>query len=156
MRFTMRGQAGHEDPDINLIPMIDLFLVIIIFLMQTTTYDRFSEMQITLPQGGQAAETAASNKNREIFVGVQSTGAYKVDGERLNAGTSVDRLTEVLRVAAQHRVQLNQPLIVVINADALATHQSVVSVMEAANKAGIANITFATQAPTKESRADKN
>lgn len=156
MRFSMRERASHEDPDINLIPMIDLFLVIIIFLMQTTTYDRFSELQITLPQGGQAAETAPATKNREIYVGVASTGAYKIDGERLNAGAPIDRLTELLHSAAQRRSTLNQPLIVVINADAQATHQSVVNIMEAAHKAEISNITFSTQsvAPSKDARSE--
>jgi biopolymer transport protein ExbD len=153
MRFSMRGHSHTEDPEINLIPMIDLFLVIIIFLMQTTTYDRFSELQITLPQGGQAVEEPGKTKSREIFVGIQSTGLYKLDGEKIPAGATVERLLSVFQMAVQKRKpQLPQDLIVVINADAQTTHQSVVNVMEAANQAGIANITFATQATASSSK----
>ncbi|MES2206229.1 MAG: biopolymer transporter ExbD [Pseudomonadota bacterium] len=152
MRFSMRGRTGHDEPEINLIPMIDLFLVIIIFLMQTTTYDRFSELQITLPMGGQQAKEVSQTKGREVYIGIQSTGAYKVDGIHLAAGTSVDSLADVLQKAKEQRTKIVEPLIIVINADAQATHQSVVNVMEAANKAGIANITFATQADTPSSK----
>jgi biopolymer transport protein ExbD len=146
MQFSMRGRSQADEPDINLIPMIDLFLVIIIFLMQTTTYDRFSELQITLPRGGEVVESAPKDKPKEIFVGVQSTGLYKFDEEKIPAGATVDRL----RLAFQNVIQKRkapsvQELIVVINADARATHQSVVNVMEAANQVGIGNITFATQ-----------
>ena len=47
MKF--RNSAHRDDPEINLIPLIDVLLVIIIFLMLTTTYSRFAELQINLP-----------------------------------------------------------------------------------------------------------
>lgn len=155
MRFSLQAHRRTEEPDINLIPMIDLFLVIIIFLMQTTTYDRFSELQITLPQGGQIVDGATSAKSREIYVGVQSTGVYKVDGDRLEAGASVEHLVQSLKEAMARRRGLADAPLVVISADAQATHQSVISVMEAANKAGISNVTFATQQPTPSATTGK-
>ncbi len=155
MRFSMRGRIGHEEPEINLIPMIDLFLVIIIFLMQTTTYDRFSELQITLPQGGQVVDSNAINKSREIHIDIQATGAYVVDGERLVANSPVKQLLESLQSAVQRRSKVDKSqLIVVISADAQTTHQSVVSVMQASNEAGISNITFPTLLPSKEGHAE--
>jgi len=136
----MNFQRGkrREDPEINLIPMIDVLLVILIFLMVTTTYTRFAEMQINLPQ---AEAEKSLEKPATINVGVDATGHYMINSNALPSG-GVEALSLALRRAAGDKPDP----IIVINADANATHQSVINVMEAARQAGYSHITFATQA----------
>lgn len=131
-----RGQK-RDDPEINLIPMIDVLLVILIFLMVTTTYARFSELKINLPTSG--AEQAL-DKPRQVEVAVDAAGDYQINDTPL-ARASIDELAEGLKRAAGSQ---GEPVLV-INADAKATHQSVINVMEAARRAGMSRITFATQ-----------
>ena len=133
LRFT----RSRDDPEINFIPLIDVLLVILIFLMVTTTYQRISELQITLPE---ANADAAKQRPREINVGIDAQGRYVVD-KAVFTFTTAQALADTLRKAAG---DAKEPVIV-INADAQATHQSVVRVMEAARIAGLLHITFATQ-----------
>ena len=133
-----RGR-GHDEPEINLIPLIDVLLVIIIFLMLTTTYARFSGLEINLPTAD--AEQKAERPN-EIDIAVTATGQVLVNKTPLVAA-DVRSISDALRRAAGDRPD---PLIV-INADAKATHQSVVDVMQAAQAAGYPHISFATQSP---------
>ena len=137
----MNFQRGkkRDDPEINLIPLIDVLLVILIFLMVTTTYARFSELKINLPTSG-AEQTPT--KPRQIEVTVDETGNYQIDATTL-AQASVDVLAQTLKRAAGSDTEA----VVVINADAKATHQSVINVMEAARQVGMSRITFATQNP---------
>ncbi|HNQ05115.1 MAG TPA: biopolymer transporter ExbD [Thiobacillaceae bacterium] len=130
--------ARREDPEINLIPLIDVLLVILIFLMITTTYARFSELQINLPEarGDSAKETPA-----QITVSVSEQGQYEVN-EVVLAGVGVEGIVQALRAAAGGQ----KDPVVVISADARATHQSVVRVMDAARRAGFPRVTFVTQA----------
>ena len=137
MKFQ-RGRA-YDEPEINLIPLIDVLLVIIIFLMLTTTYARFSGLEINLPTAD--AEQKAERPN-EIDIAVTATGQVLVNKTPL-AAAEVRSISDALRRAAGDRPD---PLIV-INADAKATHQSVVDVMQAAQTAGYPHISFATQAP---------
>ena len=137
MKFQ-RGRA-YDEPEINLIPLIDVLLVIIIFLMLTTTYARFSGLEINLPTAD--AETKAERPN-EIDIAVTATGQILVNKTPL-AAADIRSISEALRRAAGDRTD---PLIV-INADAKATHQSVVDVMQAAQTAGYPHISFATQSP---------
>jgi biopolymer transport protein ExbD len=133
-------QRGKEkEPlEINLVPMIDVMLVILIFLMITTTYSKYTELQINLP-------TADSNKqlerSNEVTVVVSAQGQYVVNHAAV-AARSVDQLADELRRAA---APLKEP-VVVISADAAATHQAVIRVMEASRLAGLSQITFTTQA----------
>ncbi len=131
-----RGR-GREEPEINLIPMIDVLLVIIIFLMLTTTYSKFSGLEINLPTAETAEQKAKPN---EIDVAVTAGGQILVNKVPLS-GSDVDAISAALQKAAGGR---NDPVIV-INADAKATHQSVVDVMQAAQAAGYPHISFATQ-----------
>ena len=131
-----RGR-GREMPEINLIPLIDVLLVILIFLMVTTTYARYSELKINLPT---AATQPSQQKPDQIRVGVSQNGRYEIDGAPL-VGATVAALNAGLTQAAKGK---NDP-IVVIDADALATQQSVVNVMVAAQQAGLDHISFATQ-----------
>jgi len=126
-----------EDPEINLIPFIDVLLVVLIFLMLSTTYSKFTELQVNLP-------TAEADKPRErpaeIVVAVAGDGRYAVNGRAVD-GRSVEILTAALGAAAQ---TLKDPVIIV-SADATAAHQSVINVLDAARRAGLARLTFAAQ-----------
>ena len=131
-----RGRR-HEDLEVNLVPLIDVLLVIIIFLVVSATFSRISELQINLPT---ADANAPQDKPVVITVGVDTGGRYVVNDTDV-VERSVEAISQALRQAAG---TAKEPTIV-INADANATHQSVVNVMEAARQAGYTHITFATQ-----------
>lgn len=135
----MNFRRGRRDdaPEINLIPFIDILLVVVIFLAVSTTYARFSELQVELPTAGAPTGT---NEPAKIEVGVSEDGRYQLDGRTLGAADTA-ALETALKAAA---ARLRDP-VVVVNADARASHQSVVNVMEAARRAGLARLTFATQ-----------
>ena len=133
-----RGRSS-EEPEINLIPMIDVLLVIIIFLMLTTTYAKFSGLEINLPTADASKQNEQPN---EIDVSVTAGGQVLVNKSPL-AVADVASISEALRRAAGAQ---KEPVIV-INADAKATHQSVVDIMQAAQSAGYPHISFATQTP---------
>ncbi len=135
--MNFRKSREGDDPEINLIPLIDLFLVIIIFLMVTTTYSKFAELQINLPTAD--AEKQLEKPN-EIGIAVTAQGKYVIDKRPIDF-VNVEGLARELKAAAAGR----KDPVVVINADAQATHQAVVHVMEAARLAQLAQISFATQ-----------
>src|SRR5262245_60158441 len=139
--MNLRGPRDGDEPEINFMPLIDVLLVILIFLMVTTTYQRVSELQITLPE---ADADATKQRPKEINVGVDAQGRYVID-KNVFTFTTVGAFADMLRRAAG---DAKEP-VVIINADANATHQSVIHVMEAARQAGLIHITFATQTPAK-------
>jgi biopolymer transport protein ExbD len=139
--MNLRGTRDRDDPEINFIPLIDVLLVILIFLMVTTTYQRVAELQITLPE---ADANAVKQRPKEINVGIDAQGRYVIDKNVFTFST-VTALGEMLRRAGG---DAKDP-VVIINADANATHQSVIHVMEAARQVGLVHITFATQTPAK-------
>ena len=143
--MNLRRTAHRDEPEINFIPLIDVLLVILIFLMITTTYQRVAELSITLPE---ADAEQAKQRPREINVGIDAQGRYVIDRAVFNF-TTVGALADMLRKSA---ADAKDP-VVIINADANATHQSVIHVMEAARAAGLTHITFATQTPTGGSAA---
>jgi biopolymer transport protein ExbD len=127
----------REEPEINLIPFIDVLLVVVIFLMLSTTYSKFSELQIKLPT---ADAQAQRDYPKEVVVAVSSDGRYVVNGTAVT-GRSVEEVAFALGEAAK----AGKETVVVIHADANAVHQSVITVMEAASRSGLSQITFATQ-----------
>ncbi len=131
-----RGQR-EEELEINFIPLIDVLLVIIIFLIVSATFSRTSELQINLPT---ADANAPQEKPITITVEVDAGGRYTVNGVEANGAVVSDLSSALTRAGGQGR----EPTIV-INADAKATHQSVVNIMEAARMANYTHITFATQ-----------
>ena len=139
--MNLRAGRAREEPEINFIPMIDVLLVILIFLMVTTTYQRIAELQITLPE---AAADPMQQRPKEINVGVDAQGRYVLD-KNVFQFTTVGALADALKRSAG---DAKDP-VVIINADANATHQSVIHVLEAARQAGLVHITFATQTPAK-------
>lgn len=135
----MNFQRGrrNEELEVNLVPLIDVLLVIIIFLVVSATFSRVSELQINLPT---AEANAQQDKPLVVTVDVDAAGRYMVNGADV-AEQTVESISLALRKAAGDG---KEPTIV-INADAKSTHQSVVDVMEASRQAGYTHITFATQ-----------
>jgi biopolymer transport protein ExbD len=130
-------KARPEEPEINLIPFIDVLLVVLIFLMLSTTYAKFTELQVTLPT---ADADPSRDRPREITVSVSADGRYSVNGDAVD-GRSVELLTMALSRAAEGRNDMP----IIVSADATSAHQSVINVMDAARRAGLARITFAAQ-----------
>jgi biopolymer transport protein ExbD len=137
--MNFRRGRGRDEPEINLIPLIDVLLVIIIFLMMTTTYAKYSGLEINLPTADASKQDEQSN---EINVAVTANGQISINTSSLTTNT-VAAIAEAMQRAAG---AAKEPVIV-INADAKATHQSVVDVMQAAQTAGYPRISFATQSP---------
>lgn len=126
-----------EDPEINLIPFIDVLLVILIFLMVTTTYSKYAELQINLPSA--SADKQAERPN-EINVTISAAGELTIDRKPVEFA-SVARFTELLKQAG---AGLKDP-VVIINGDAKSNLQVSINVMEAARLAGYTNVSFAVQ-----------
>ena len=133
--MNFRKRTPSAEPEINLIPFIDVLLVVLIFLMLTTTWSRLTEINLTLPL---ADAQKQKDRPQQIVLTVSAQGQYAVNKSPID-GTSVGALAAVLRTLATQEVSL------VISADAQATHQSVVNAMEAARRTGLSKITFATQ-----------
>lgn len=144
MNFRRRGR---EEPEINLIPFIDILLVVVIFLMLTTTYSKFTQLELTLPL---ADTEQLRDRPKEVVVSVGSDGRYAVNKTTLD-GRTVDQITSALSQAAT----AGADSMVIISADALAPHQAVVTVMEAARRAGLSQITFATQSAASAGAAQR-
>lgn len=141
MNFRARPVS---EPEINLIPFIDVLLVVLIFLMLSTTYSKFTEMQLRLP----VADTDAQRDYpKEMIVSVSAEGAYSV-----NRIAVTGRSLETLAAALSDGAKAGKETVVIISADASAKHQSVVTVMEAARRAGLNQITFATQSSAQSGR----
>ena len=143
-----RGQK-REDPEINLIPFIDVLLVVLIFLMVSTTYSKFTELQITLPT---ADADQVTNKPFEINVTIDAKGNYTVNNTPV-AFSNVAGLAEDLRGAARKGGPNGQPAVdpvVIVNADQFAMHQMVINVLEASRVAGYDKLTFAAQTGGKK------
>ena len=137
MAMNFRKRRAAEEPEINLIPFIDVLLVILIFLVLNTTYTKYTELPINLPT---ANAKQAQSRPQEIVVTVTPDGRYLVN-QQFMEGRSVELLAAGLQRATNGR----SDVIVVINADASASHQSVINVMDAARRAGLSQLTFATQ-----------
>lgn len=135
----MNFQRGkkHEDLEMNLVPLIDVLLVIIIFLVVSATFSRVSELQINLPT---AEANTPQDKPVVVTVDVDASGRYVV-----NRMDVTEKTVEAISLALRKAAGEGKDPTIVINADAASTHQSVINVMEAARQAGYTHITFATQ-----------
>jgi len=131
-------QHRLEDPEINLIAFIDVLLVILIFLMLSTTYSKFTELQIALPV---ADADKMKERPQEVIVSVSADGRYVVNQQAVE-GRSVELLSAALTRAANGRADA----MVIVSADAASAHQSVINVMDAARRSGLSKLTFAAQA----------
>ena len=136
MAMNFRKQKP-EEPEINLIPFIDVLLVVLIFLMLSTTYSKFTELQITLPV---ADAEKLRDRQREVIVAGSADGRYSVNRKPVE-GRSVEALAAELTAAANGATDA----VVIVSADATAAHQTVINVMDAARRANLPRLTFATQ-----------
>src|ERR1700687_2370409 len=135
--MNFRRGRSREEPEINLIPLIDILTVVLIFLFLTTTYSRFAELQINLPE---AAADRASDRPEVLHVAVDAAGKYAINGAPTVFG-SPQNFSQRLREAAKG----GKEPVVAISADASATHQSVINVMERPRLPGYTHISFTTQ-----------
>ena len=135
----MNFQKGKktDELEINFIPLIDVLLVIIIFLVVSTTFARFSQLKINLPT---AEASIADNNPEHINVTISKDGKYSINEKIINAKTVAELTIKLREISAS---KIDSPL--VINVDALASHQSVINVMEASRQAGLTKITFSTK-----------
>lgn len=134
MNFRGEGR-GRDEVEINLIPLIDVLLVILIFLAATTSFAHFTRLKITLPQAA-----AEQQESAPLEIAVSQDGHYALNGTLIDGSTTAD-----IARALMQAVQGKPSPVLLINADAQATHQSVVNVMEAARQAGIERLNFAAQ-----------
>ena len=130
------------EPEINLIPFIDILLVVLIFVMLSTTYSKFTELELNLPVADSAPQL---ERPQEVIVAVDRDGRYSINRQLLR-NRDVRSLSQALQQATQG---VNSPM-VVISADAQASHQSVMMVMEAARRNGLHQLTFAAQTPNAQ------
>ncbi len=130
-------KGSRDEPEINLIPFIDVLLVIIIFLMLSTTYSKFTELQIKLPV---ADAEHQRDYPKEVIVSVSSDGRYVINRVAVE-GHSLEALGAALVLAAK----AGKDSVIIISADASATHQAVITVMEAARRNGFSQIIFSAQ-----------
>jgi biopolymer transport protein ExbD len=136
-RFFLGTSASPIEPEINLIPFIDVLLVILIFLMISTTFTRYQELAITLPTANGASSQA---EVKQIHIAVSRDGRFAINGkvtDRAQLSNSLSNLNK------DNNIQVN------IDADARAPHQAVMSALEAARDANLSNIVFSTQTTTK-------
>ncbi|MBL8310955.1 MAG: biopolymer transporter ExbD [Burkholderiales bacterium] len=139
--MNFRRGRFREEPEINFIPLIDVLLVVLIFLMASTTYSKFTELKISLPEADAEKQV---QRPKEIQVAIDAAGRFEIN-KRAFTFTGVAAFAQMLKDAAG---STTDPVII-IHADAAAKHQDVVHVMEAARLAQFANITFATQSAGK-------
>jgi len=146
--MDFRRGRKREDPEINLIPFIDVLLVVLIFLMVSTTYSKFTELQITLPT---ADAEKVVDKPFEINVTIDAKGNYTVNNTPVSFH-GVNGLADDLKAAARSGPN-GQPVldpVIIVNADQFAMHQMVINVLEAARLAGYDKLTFAAQTGGKK------
>ena len=135
--MNFRRSREREEIDINLIPLIDILIVVLIFLFLTTTYSKYAQLQINLPE---AAAERATDKPQTLNIAVDAQGKYAINGVA-TPFSSTQSFATALREAAKGA---REP-VVAISADAAAKHQDVVNIMESARLAGYNHISFTTQ-----------
>lgn len=141
--MNFRRGRTRDEPEINLIPMIDVLLVILIFLMITTTYSRFAGLHVNLPEG--LASAPAPSAAPRVEVVVDAAGQMRVNDSPVLAPAGLLQIKEALRHAAQGK---DDP-VVVVSADRDARHGQVVLVLEAAQQAGYRHLTVLTRVPAR-------
>ena len=144
-----RSRASRREATVELTPLIDVVFLLLIFFMVSTSFVQNEALNVDLPQ---ANGDAQSSQDLYINVIVQEDGRYEIDGN-LVADESLAGLVNTLRSIVEKNAVQNNSLPVIISADALATHQSVVRIMDACAQAGLSQISLATQPilnPSKE------
>ena len=132
-RFSLKMKSNLAEPEINLIPFIDVLLVVLIFLMISTTFTRYQELAITLPSANGAESQAELN---QIHIAVSRDGRLSINGRVTDRNQLSNNLAALNN---DNNIQVN------IDADARAPHQAVMSALEAARDANLSNIVFSSQ-----------
>lgn len=135
--MRLQSRKSKEDPEINLIPLIDIALLLVIFFMLSSTFMQEGRLKIELPQASLAP--SSRQKTDPIVVAVTQSGSYRVNDRELVNSSRETLRAAILEVAGSDR---DQP--VTVRADARATHQSVVSAMDVLGKLGFVRINIAT------------
>lgn len=135
--MNFRRASFREEPDINLVPFIDVLIVIVIFLAVTTTYSKYAELKINLPV---ADANTVDQPIDKLEIAIAQTGQYFVNGREVPMESPL-LFAETLRQIAGP----DSDPVIIISADSNTTHQSVIYTMEAARIAGYGRITFTTQ-----------
>ena len=133
-QFSLGTNSVSAEPEINLIPFIDVLLVVLIFLMISTTFTRYQELAITLPT---ASGNQSQVENKQVHIAVSRDGRFAIDGKVTDPSQLSNSLTQVS--SKDSNLQVN------IDADAKAPHQSVMTALEAARDANLSNIVFSSQ-----------
>jgi biopolymer transport protein ExbD len=136
-QFSLGARITSVEPEINLIPFIDVLLVVLIFLMISTTFTRYQELAITLPT---ANGSASQSEARQIHIAVSRDGRFAINGKVTDRSQLINGLSALNK---DNAIQVN------IDADAKAPHQSVMSALEAARDANLSNIVFSSQTTKK-------
>lgn len=137
-------QTKKDTAEINLTPLIDVVFLLLIFFMVSTTFQREAELSIELPE---ASTEAQEKKDKPIEVAIDAGGSYYVNGRAL-----LNKQPKTLRRALQKAAGDRSSVPVVISADANASHQSVVVVMDAARQLGLLRLTFAARLTSEEAQ----
>jgi len=138
-QFSLGTISVSTEPEINLIPFIDVLLVVLIFLMISTTFTRYQELAITLPT---ASGNETQLESKQIHMAVSRDGRFAINGKL----TDPSQLSNVLtQLSTESNKQANNNLQINIDADAKAPHQSVMTALEAARDANLSNIVFSSQ-----------
>ena len=135
--MNFKRSSFREEPDINLVPFIDVLIVIVIFLAVTTTYSKYAELKINLPVAD------ANNVDQpvdKLEIAISKEGQYLVNGREVPMENPASFADTLRQIAGDQ----SDPVII-ISADSQTTHQSVIYTMEAARLAGYGKITFTTQ-----------
>ena len=137
-RFSLGAAQATIEPEINLIPFIDVLLVVLIFLMISTTFTRYQELAITLPT---ANGSSAQVETKQIYIAVSRDGRFAINGKVIDRS----QLSNSLNLLNQDNDYKDGNVQVNIDADARAPHQAVMSALEAARDANLSNIVFSSQ-----------
>lgn len=136
-RFSLGAKSASAEPEINLIPFIDVLLVVLIFLMISTTFTRYQELAITLPT---ANGLSSQSEIKQIHIAVSRDGRFAINGKVTDRTQLSNDLSSLNKDST---IQVN------IDADAKAPHQAVMSALEAARDANLSNIVFSSQTTKK-------
>ena len=139
--LNLRPQR-RDSPELNLTPLIDVVFLLLIFFMVSTTFDKESRIRVELPEA--ATKDEKSDDSKVLDIVVDAKGRYYVNQKEV-INTEIKTLKRAIEKMAGER----RDLPVIITADAQATHQAVIKVMDAASQLGFVNMTFAAKQPTE-------
>ena len=134
--MRIRDRRAEDVPEINLVPLIDVILVLIIFFVITTTFDARSTLQLQLPS---ATAQPVSEQVKSLSVLINAEGRYFV-GDQEVLRTDIDALKQALATAGGE--DRSRP--VMLRADARTPHQAVVTALDALGQLGFRRISIAT------------